>query len=160
MVFRCRQCGECCSSMGEVIGIREQTGEWDYCICFSATGEERRVCIDPDKRDLFRAQDILKKRPTACPFLREREDGTVICTVHATRPDLCRQYGCFRILVLGVGGERLGRVVDGSRYFTTMDHELRALWDREIVPLTIADETAWEEKVDRILSAAGYRVVR
>jgi uncharacterized protein len=160
MVFRCRQCGECCSSMGEIIGIREQTGEGEYLIGFSVTGEERQVRIDPDKQDLFRAQDILKKRPMGCPFLREREDGAVICTVHATRPELCRQYGCFRVLVTGPGGERLGRVVDGSRYFTTMDHELRALWDREIVPLTIADEIAWEEEVDRILSAEGYRVVR
>ena len=148
MVFRCRQCGECCSSMGEIIGIRKQTGE------------ERQVSIDPDKQELFRAQDILKKRAMACPFLREREDGTVICTVHATRPELCRQYGCFRVLVTGPRGERLGRVMDGSRFFTTMDHKLRALWDREIAPLTIADETLWEEEVDRILSAAGYHIVR
>lgn len=160
MVFRCRQCGECCSSMGEIIGIREQTGEWEYHIWFSVTGEERQVRIDPDKRELFLAQDILKKRPMACPFLREREDGAVICTVHASRPGLCRQYGCFRVLITGLGGERLGRVADGSRYFTTMDHELRELWDREISHLTIADETVWEEEVDRILSAAGYRVVR
>lgn len=160
MVFRCQQCGECCSSMGEIIGIREQTDEWEFLIEFSVTGEERQVRIDPDKQELFRAQDILKKRPMACPFLREREVGAVICTVHATRPGLCRQYGCFRVLVTGPKEERLGRVADGSRYFTTMDHDLRALWDREIAPLTIADETAWEEEVERIFSAAGYRVVR
>jgi len=160
MVFRCLQCGECCSSMGEIIGIREQTGESEYLIWFSVTGEERQVRIDPDKRELFRSQDILKKRALACPFLREREDGTVICTVHATRPGLCRQYGCFRVLVIGPEGARMGRVMDGSRYFTTMNHELRALWDQKIAPLTIADETAWEEEVDRILSAAGYRIVR
>ncbi len=160
MVFRCRQCGECCSSMGEIISIREQTGEWDYRIWFSVTGEERQVSIDPDKQELFRAQDILKKRPMACPFLRERDEGAVICSVHATRPGLCRQYSCFRILVLGPMGERLGRVLDGSRYVTTMDHELRATWDREIAPLTTEGETAWEEEVDRILSAAGYRIVR
>ncbi len=146
--------------MGEIIGIRKQTGEWEYLIWFSVTGEERLVSIDPDKQELFRTQDILKKRPMACPFLREREEGTVICTVHATRPEICRQYGCFRVLVTGPGGERLGRVIEGSRYFTTMDRELRALWDREIAPLTIADETVWEEKVDQILSAAGYRIVR
>jgi hypothetical protein len=51
-------------------------------------------------------------------------------------------------------------VVDASRYFTTMDPELRALWDREIAGAGIADETLWEEHVEHVLSGAGYRVVR
>jgi Fe-S-cluster containining protein len=146
--------------MGEVIGIREQTGPFEYRLWFTTNGEERQVRIDPDKRDLFLSQDILEKRPIACPFLRERTLGTVICTVHQTRPDLCRQYGCFRILVCNRRGERLGRVMDNTRYFTTMNHELRALWDKEIAPITIADEMCWEEEVARILSAAGYQVLR
>lgn len=160
MVFRCQQCGECCSSMGQVIGIREQTGPFEYRLWFRITGEERQVRVDSDKRDLFLSQDFLKKRPMACPFLREQTVGTVICAVHETRPDLCRQYGCFRILVCGRSGERLGRVMENTRYFTTMDHELRALWDTCIAPLAIADETVWEEEVARLLSAAGYRTVR
>jgi len=160
MVFRCQQCGECCSSMGSVIGIREQTGPFEFRLWFMITGEERQVRVDPDKRNLFSSQDILKSRPMACPFLRERTPGTVICTVHSTRPDLCRQYSCFRILVCGRRGERLGRVMDNTRYFTTMDRELRAVWDTEIAPITIADEARWEEEVARILSAAGYRVLR
>jgi hypothetical protein len=146
--------------MGEVIGIRDETGEGEFQIWYTITGEERRVRIDPDKQELFSRQDILKKRPMACPFLREREPGTLICTVHDTRPDLCRQYSCFRILILDAGGARLGRVLDASRYFTTTDHELRLLWDRKIAATDIPDETLWEEHVDRILSAAGYQVVR
>lgn len=160
MVFRCRQCGECCSSMGGVLGIREKLGPADYLVWYKITGEERRVRIDPDKQDLFSLQDIFGKRPMACPFLRERSPGNVICTVHDTRPDLCRQYSCFRILVLSPQGERLGRVVDASRYFTTMDTGLRQLWDREIAGLGINDENAWEKEVDTILSAAGYQVIR
>lgn len=159
MVFRCQQCGECCSSMGSVISIREQTGPFEYRLWFTTTLEERQVQIDPDKRDLFSSQDILAKRPMACPFLRERTPGAIICTVHSTRPELCRQYGCFRILVCNRRGERLGRVMDNSRYFTTMDHELRTVWNKKIAPITIADEADWEEEVDRILSAAGYRVL-
>jgi len=146
--------------MGEVIGIREKTGPAEFLVWYKITGEERQVWIDPDKQELFLRQDILKKRPMACPFLREREPGIVICTVHATRPDLCRQYSCFRILVLGPEGERLGRVRDASRYFTTMDHNLRALWDREITGLDIPDEKHWDERVDGILTAAGYRIIR
>ena len=105
-------------------------------------------------------QDIRKIRPMACPFLRERSPGFAVCTVHYTRPDLCRQYACFRILVLSHEGERLGRVVDASRYFTTMDPDLRALWDREIADAEIPDEELFEEYVERVLSGAGYGVIR
>ena len=146
--------------MGDVIGIREQAGPSEFVIWFKITGEERRVWVDPDKHDLFVLQDIRKRRPMACPFLRETAPGSAICTVHYTRPDLCRGYACFRILVLGTGGERLGRVVDASRYFTTMDPELRARWDREIAGVAITDEALWEDHVEKTLTRAGYRVIR
>jgi len=146
--------------MGDVIGIREQTGAFGFLIWYRITGEERRVWIDPDKQELFLRQDILETRPMACPFLRERSPGSAVCTVHHTRPDLCRQYACFRILVLGPEGDRLGRVVDASRYFTTMDPDLRALWDREIAEAEIPDEELFESHVEQVLSGAGYRVIR
>jgi uncharacterized protein len=146
--------------MGDVIGIREKTGAFGFLIWYKITGEERRVWIDPDKQELFLRQDITKTRPMACPFLRERSPGFAICTVHYTRPDLCRQYACFRILVLGPEGERLGRVVDATRYFTTMDPDLRALWDREIADAEIPDEELFEAYVERVLSGAGYGVIR
>lgn len=146
--------------MGDVIGIREQIGPSGFLIWYKITGEERQVWIDPDKQELFQRQDIRKSRPMACPFLRERSRGSTVCTVHQTRPDICRQYACFRMLILGPGGERLGRVVDASRFFTTMDPDLRELWDREILGREIGDETDWEAFVERILSAAGYRVIR
>lgn len=146
--------------MGDVIGIREQAGPAEFVISYKITGEERRVWIDPDKRDLFFNQDLRTHRPLACPFLRERSPGLAICTVHYTRPDLCRQYGCFRILVLGADGTRRGRVVEGSRYFTTMDAELRALWDREIATVEIPADPNWEAFVERMLVREGYRVIR
>lgn len=159
-MFRCQQCGECCSSMGDVIGIREQTGPDGYLIWYKITGEERRVWIDPDKKELFRSQDIRKRRPMACPFLREISPTRAICTVHYTRPDLCRGYACFRVLVTSPSGERLGRVVENSRFFTTTDPDLRALWDREIAGTDIPDNEAWEAFAEQVLSAAGYLVIR
>jgi len=158
--FICRQCGECCSSMGEIIEIREVTGPLEFRIGFSATGEERMVTVDPDKRDLFLSKDTVTERHIACPFLREKVPGTVICTVHDSRPDLCRQYSCYRILVLDPEGKRIGRVHDASRYFTSSDDKLRELWKNEIAGREIADESLWEEEVSRIIVQAGYRVVR
>jgi len=86
--------------MGEIIEIKDELESFLYRIKFSVTGEERIVSIDPDKQDLFRIQDIRIYQPMACPFLREAGNKKYICSVHASRPDLCRQYACYRILVL------------------------------------------------------------
>jgi len=158
VVFRCQQCGECCSYMGDIIGIEEQTGPGTYRIRFSADGEERSVTLDPDKADLFRLQDITGLHPMACPFLRFR-DNRAFCTVHVTRPGLCRQYGCFRVLILDNNGRHIGRVQDGSRIFSSLDPALHELWDREVKGTDIPDETVWERYVRDVFSRAGYCVV-
>jgi len=158
VVFTCQQCGECCRYMGDIIGIDEQTGPDTYRIRFSVTGEERRVTLDPDKKDLFLTREIAQSHPTACPFLRFR-DSRAFCTVHATRPGLCRQYGCFRVLILDHSGRHIGMVRDGSRSFSSLDPALHELWDREIQGTDIPDEAAWERFVRDVFSRAGYRVV-
>ncbi len=146
--------------MGEVIGIKEEFGELRFRIFYKITGEERIVSVDAGKEDLFHRKDIKKLRPMACPFLRESEQGTVICTVHQTRPDLCRQYSCFRLLVLDPQGNRIGRVVADTRYFITSDPELRALWNGRVKSVTVADEGEWEDLAGRVCTSAGYRVIR
>jgi len=146
--------------MGEIIEIRNETAPQEFHIMYTSTGEERTVRLDTDKKELFYSQDIKSIRPMACPFLRQKEPGTVICTVHNSRPELCRQYSCFRILILNPDGHRIGRVMDASRYFTTMDHPLRNLWQQEIAGREIPEENAWEDYVDRVLTSAGYQVVR
>jgi uncharacterized protein len=146
--------------MGEVIEIREQTGPAAFRIVFTVTGEERMVAIDPDRQVLWSSQDLRMTRPMACPFLREDETGAVICTVHNSRPDLCRQYSCFRILVLDSEGKPIGKVMDGTRYFVSPDPVLKQTWDRVHAQVEIADEACWEETVGTLLAAAGYRVVR
>lgn len=146
--------------MGEIIGIREKTGPFSYRIWFTATGEERTVTLDEDKRELFTGEDITKIRPMACPFLRQSAPGRFICTVHDSRPELCRQYSCFRLLVLDLQGNRIGRVMEGTRYFTTGDSRLSELWKHEIADVHISDDDAWEKFAATILARAGYRVIR
>jgi uncharacterized protein len=159
-VFTCQQCGECCSSMGEIIEIRDVLDPATFRIGFTATGEERIVSLDPEKQELFRKYDIRTSRPMACPFLRENSSKKFVCSVHASRPELCRQYSCYRILVLDSTGNRIGRVTDASRYFTTTDADLRKLWNREIAGLVIPDEGDWEEHMEQVLMTAGYRILR
>jgi uncharacterized protein len=158
--FRCRLCGECCSSMGEIIEILDQTGPSAFRIGFTVTGEERAVTIDQDKQALWARQDLRMISPMACPFLRENGQGARLCTVHDSRPELCRQYSCFRILVLDRNGKKIGRVMDGTRHFVSPDAGLKKTWDQECSGLDIPDEACWEEMVGDRLASAGYVVVR
>jgi Fe-S-cluster containining protein len=159
MVFRCQLCGECCSMMGEIISIREETRPLHFRIGYTTTGEEREVTVDRDKADLFHAVTAAGSSP-ACPFLRRRGAREFICSVHESRPDLCRQYSCFRILVLDSSGKKAGRVMDASRYLVTEDPVLRTIWQENIQGVDIPDETAWEAYVEEILTRRGFHVVR
>lgn len=80
--------------MGDVFGIVEQTGQFEYLIQYLITGVQQTVAIDPDKTEQFISTIILDKRSLACPFLRFEDSGLAICTIHQTRPDLCRIYLC------------------------------------------------------------------
>ncbi len=146
--------------MGEIIELMEEFEPFSFRIRFSVTGEERVVSIDPEKRELFRFQDIQSQRPMACPFLRQTDTQKCVCSVHSSRPDLCRQYACYRVLVLDTQERKIGKVAAASRYFSSGNNDLRTLWDREIARVAIPDETCWEEHVERVLSQAGYRVLR
>ena len=146
--------------MGEIIEILEEVKPGVFRIGFSVTGEERVVSVDPDKQDLFQSPEFTTQRPMACPFLRKSGTKKFVCSVHTTRPELCRQYSCYRILVLASTGNRIGRVTDASRYFTTTDVDLRKIWNHEIATIMISDERCWEEHVEQSLNRAGYKVVR
>jgi len=146
--------------MGEILEIREQTGPSAFRIGFSVTGEERMVTIDPAKQGLYTSQNIRTKRPMACPFLRFNLQGGALCTIHETRPGLCRLYTCFCLLVLDPEGNHIGRVQDGTRIFSTMNEDLRALWQDEIAGVNIPGEAAWEAQVADVFTQAGYRIVR
>jgi len=146
--------------MGEIIEIREETAPFSFRIGYTTTGEERQVVVDPDKKELFLCREETTTRSLACPFLRKAAPGRVICTVHLSRPELCRQYSCFRILVLGDENKPSGKVLEHTRILRTMDHHLRAIWDREITRIDDTDEDRWEERVEEVLVREGYRVIR
>ena len=159
MTFVCQCCGDYCSTMGEIISIREQVRPYKFRILYT-DGEERIVSVDPDKRVLFRDQQQNGGKSPACPFLRHRTPQERICTVHASRPELCRNYLCSRILILGQDGKKAGRVPDGTRSFTTEDRPLLDLWHSAIRDIPVPDDEDWEKYVDTVFTRAGYRVIR
>jgi uncharacterized protein len=146
--------------MGEIIEIKERAAPRKFQIRYTNTGEEQEVMIDTDKEDLFSARDTGTPHRLECPFLREKSPGTRVCMIHNSRPELCRRYSCFRVLVCDESGNRLGLVWDASRYFTTTDPILREIWNREIAGNEISDETEWEDFVGQVLTSEGYRIIR
>lgn len=157
MGFFCQQCGECCTQMGDVFHIREELGDLEFLIYNQYTGEEHTVRVDPDKTHLFLDYSISPDEPLSCPFLRRNVAGLSYCTVHETRPEICREYSCWRMLILDLHGKRAGRIMDLG-HFSAEDPRLQEIWDEKIEDLDSSDRTAWERNVSAILSKEGYTV--
>jgi hypothetical protein len=158
MACKCCQCGDCCSNMSLVHSVTEQISDYEFIIYNHYSGDIKKVQIDPDKIQLFEEQDILETMPEACPFLRfNQNDGKAYCTVHLTRPDICREFCCWRLVILDSHNKRAGRILY-QRTFVSDDENLTKLWDQSIRPIKEPDDTVWEEKVIRILTRAGYTV--
>lgn len=66
MTIGCQRCGDCCSTMGEIISIQAQIRAYQFRIGYT-NGEVRVVSVDPDKRELFRAQQRRRKTPLPAP---------------------------------------------------------------------------------------------
>jgi len=158
MVFECLQCGECCHHMAQVHAIKEIHGDHEFLVYNQYTGEKNVVTVDPDKHDLFSDTHIFEDHPEACPFLRYHpNDRLAYCTVHLTRPEICRDYGCWRLLILNARGLRAGRIMY-QRTFVSDDADLTQLWMTCIDDLIEPDDGVWDEKITRILINAGYTV--
>ena len=158
MPFECSQCGECCSHLGLVHTIREDYGDYRFLVNNEYTGEKTTVVVDPDKISLFCDRNIFAERPEACPFFRfDRNVMKGYCTVHLTRPEICRDYGCWRILILTAGGERAGRIMC-QRFLASEDEQLTRLFSDQVDSISEPDDALWDERVTRILEAAGYLV--
>lgn len=158
MPFECSQCGECCSHLGLVHTIREDYGNHRYLVNNQYTGEKTVVVIDPDKHRMFADRSIFTERPEACPFFRyDRTGAKGYCTVHLTRPEICRDYGCWRILILDAEGKRAGRIMC-HRFLASEDERLRKLFDEQVNADEEPDDAAWDERLTRVLVLAGYTV--
>jgi hypothetical protein len=146
--------------MGRVHEIKETLSDSKFLVNNQYTGEKTAVMVDTDKQRLFADKKIVSDLPEACPFLRyQQEDGMAYCTVHLTRPEICRDYGCWRLLVLNSRGSRAGRIMYQRSFFSD-DAELSRLWNECIDPLIEPDDKIWDEKVTFILIKAGYRIRR
>ena len=156
--FECNQCGECCSHLGLVHTIHTDYGNYRFLIRNQYTGEMTEVSIDPDKIALFDDRSIFSERPEACPFFRyDAAAAKGYCTVHLTRPEICRDYGCWRLLILDGSGRRAGRIM-GRRHLASEDAALTRLFEERTNCRAEPDDAAWDRRVSEVLVGAGYTV--
>lgn len=157
MTFFCQQCGECCSYMGQIYRITRQVDECTFELNNVYNGESTLVRIDPDKISLSQDLSIFEQWPEACPFLRIGWNN-IVCSVHLTRPDLCREFGCWRLLILDPSGNRVGRIM-GTRHLSSEDTLLLNLWEAETANIQGLDDKSWDNAVIQILEMHSYRVI-
>ena len=66
--FECSQCGECCSYLGQVHTIIEESGDYHFLVKNQYTGEKTAVSVDPDKISLYCDTSIFFRTARSVPF--------------------------------------------------------------------------------------------
>lgn len=70
---------------------------------------------------------------------------------------MCRDYGCWRLLILDSGEVPVGRIT-GPRILRTKDESLKYLWKRRIEQLDTSDHNRWDLEMEEILLQEGYMI--
>jgi hypothetical protein len=190
-MFDCNWCGKCCDSFGEFIAIERQLTGRDYYCRYAITNELFPVHVQPEFADEIE-EEFTEPDPKAagparkgCIFSRKNPDGPgFACAIYETRPTICREFKCYRMLIQHPPtGELRGRVI-GINEIRTHDAILAAIWNEKIshLPHPIhaahpdttkthghdahvlahindiqhADDKEWVDNVVKVLAANGY----
>jgi len=138
--------------------IEKEISEYTFLVRNEYTGERYTVEVAREHRSLYDDNGVFTDLPEACPFFRKGRDNDLwYCTVHLTRPDVCREYGCWRFLILDSQGKRAGRVM-GTRHLHAEDPVLQKIWDEKVRCLKEPDDVLWDEKMCEIIRSEGFIV--
>ena len=160
--FICDRCGKCCVSLGQSITIERQLNDRDY-YCRSKIDNAIFIArVDPAYREEIADEFAEGKTPQAgadkepCRFLRKAPDGQgSCCVIYATRPDVCRTFRCYRMIVRNREGAICGKVI-GKNTLRTEDPVLETIWNGEVLPVPCFDASAWARQVATVLAGHGY----
>jgi len=163
--FECDHCGRCCRSFGSFITIERQLNDRDYYCRYGITADLFLAHVDADfaeeVSEKFSEGSGLGSVKKPCPFLCRVKDGEGFsCAVYPTRPRVCREFRCYRMLIFNPAGRRCGTVI-GAQEISTSDEVLAQLWKEEIASLPHAhppgaNDPEWVKKVTGILSIHWY----
>jgi len=158
--FECTLCGKCCMHAGgELIEVEKRLTSRDYLCRQKIVGGTFRARVEERFLDIFSETSENDAHPSWCPFLRghPEEEGTYVCTIHDSRPSVCRTYICCSMRIFAGDGREVGKV-KGRRSLVTEDAALRRCWEESVAPLGTDNDVAWRSEVITILGRAGYRV--
>ena len=161
-VFECDRCGKCCASLGPHITIERQLNDVDYYCRSSIDNAIFLAHVIPEYReeiaDEFEPGGPLPSGPEkkTCRFLRKNREGEgTACAIYASRPKVCRDFRCYRMLIRTREGTICGRVI-GKNTIRTEDKVLEKLWNEQIAIIQYGDFAAWIKNVTGILAGYGY----
>jgi uncharacterized protein len=165
--FVCDWCGKCCRSFGEFIKIERKLTDRDYYCRYGITNDLVLVHVQPEYADAVSGTWSEQKPGSEnaekkCTFLQKNPAGNgFVCTIYPTRPPVCREFRCYRMLIHNSGGDLVGRVI-GQNEIKTRDEVLAALWKDQVSHLPHnnkpnAPDTAWMTSVMAVLEKNGYR---
>ena len=183
--FECDRCGKCCRSYGEFIKIERQLGGCDYYCRFGITRELFLVHVQPEYAETISEEYEQQDRQGSdnnqkkCIFLqKDRQGDGFTCAIYPSRPLICREFQCYRMLIYDHNGHLCGRVI-GRNELRTSDNVLSNLWKEEVVHLfplppssqqlkkslateshihgSHVNDSDWVNKILIILKAHGYR---
>jgi Fe-S-cluster containining protein len=149
-------------SLGPHIKIERQLNDRDYYCRCTIDNTIFPVHVDPEYRDEiadeFADEDPVssppKKKP--CVFLRKNRHGEgTCCAIYTTRPNVCRDFRCYRLLIRNRNGVICGKVI-GKNTLRADDATLDNLWNEQVIIIPYGDDIAWTKQVARILAAHGY----
>jgi uncharacterized protein len=165
--FVCDGCGKCCAGYGSFIRIERQLNSRDYYCRYSLSGD-----LFPVHAEGEYAGEIAErysdetgsaaegKKP--CPFLCRNKNGAgFVCGIYSTRPPVCREFRCYRMLIYNPEGQLAGRVI-GAGQISTTDESLAHVWEEHVAGLPHehppgVNDPVWEKKVTAILAKHGFR---
>ncbi len=145
-IFECNWCGKCCQSFGEFIKIERQVSERDYFCRYGITNELFPVHVLPDFADeieeKFEDSGGGGTEARGCVFSLKNPAGPgFACAIYNTRPTICKEFLCYRMLIHHpASGEVRGRVI-GINELRTHDEGLKAIWNEKISHLPHPFET-------------------
>jgi Fe-S-cluster containining protein len=162
-VFECDRCGKCCVSFGPFITIERQLNDQNYYSSCKIDNSVFLAYVSPEYCEEISgecaAEDAVQsgqeKKP--CRFLRKNRQGEgTLCAVYSTRPKICRDFRCYRMLIRNREGAVCGKVI-GKNTVRTGEAALETLWKEQVAAIPYEDSIAWTEKVIGILLEHGYR---
>ena len=158
VAFDCSRCGKCCASFGAFIKIERKLTRLDYYCRDGINNELFLVHLESGYSEHAPPGSIGGNTEKGCPFMyRDPAAHATSCAVYATRPRICREFHCYRMVIYTPDNRECGRIM-GRNELKTTDTALSQIWKEHIAPrMPPHDDIRWEKAVIAALAAHGYR---